>query len=40
TMSSRKDKRAGVRARNDNHNQQVEDVLQMGSNHSDDEEGT
>ncbi|GJR15762.1 reverse transcriptase domain-containing protein [Tanacetum coccineum] len=36
TMSSRKDKRAGVRTRNDN--QQVEDVLQMGSNHSDDEE--
>ncbi|GJS92397.1 retrovirus-related pol polyprotein from transposon TNT 1-94, partial [Tanacetum coccineum] len=38
TMPSRKNKRARVRTRTTKDNQQVEDVLQMGSNRSDDEE--
>ncbi|GJZ03292.1 transposase, Ptta/En/Spm [Tanacetum coccineum] len=38
TMSSRKNKRARVRTRTTKDSQQVEDVLQMGSNRSDDEE--
>ena len=36
-MPPRKNKR--VRTRSGNESQQVEDVLEMGSNHSDDDEG-